>query len=65
MIVIGFANAYPAIVHHDTLYDDTVTFLQFFYFLSPSASGRIWTLNHRIMSWLLYHCATLAQPTLA
>ncbi len=26
--------------------------------LSPCASGRFWTLDLRIMSWMFYHCAT-------
>ncbi len=34
-------------------------FFQFFgLFLSISASSGIWTLDPRIASWVIYHCAT-------
>ncbi len=29
----------------------------------PTANGKVWTYDHRIKSWVFYHCATMAQPS--
>jgi len=34
-------------------------------FLSPGVSGSSQNLDHRIMSWVFYHCASWVQPNLA
>jgi hypothetical protein len=40
-------------------------YLILYYFLSPSVSGRVQTLDLRIMSRVFYYCVTKTQPDFA